>query len=79
MLLMLSACSNPQIQYVTKTERVVIVPEDAQKPHCNENIEADRLTPGGSVELNEALRAEIKKCNKMSDNLWKWFETEKAR
>jgi len=79
MLLMLSACSNHQIQYVTKTERVIITPEDAQKPHCDDTLEADRLTAGGATDLVVALRAEIQKCNTMSDNLWEWFDTEKAR
>ena len=78
MLLTLSACSNPQIQYVTRIERVVITPEDVQYPRCGQP-EADRLTPGGSVELNTALRGEIRKCNEMSKHLREWIENEKTR
>jgi len=76
-LLLLSACSSPQIQYVTKIEYRTIDIPDSMYPKC-EQVESPDLTYGGAINLVGELRGEIEKCNSMSDSLKNYIEKTKA-
>ena len=72
--MLVSACSSPQIKYVTKTEYQTVTVPDNLYPHCDQ-VEAKGTTYGDAIELVGDLRAEIVKCNVKSDTLKSYIDT----